>query len=300
MANNTKKYISITRLSDFLDNLKGIFLSKSDYIVDDALSPTSSNPVQNKILDAEFESISQGMNALELSIDTHNHDDKYYTESEINTKIEEINGSIEGKADLAHNHIVADISDLEDALNQKVSINRTINGKALNEDVVLTAADVGADPVDSASSALESAKEYANNLANTKADVVHTHNDMYYTESEIDVKVSELNAFVTDNYETKLDAETKLAEAKAYTDNVKNDLLNGAGAAYDTLKELGDLIDDNTDAIDALERVATGKSDKGHVHEISEVTNLPETLNTIEQNILQKTQVQIIAWEADD
>ena len=60
------------------------------------------------------------------------------------------------------------------------------------------------------------------------------------------------------------------ANAKAYADSaassaaatVKDDLLNGAGTAYDTLKELGDLIDDNVDAIEALEAVAAGKADK--------------------------------------
>ena len=53
---------------------------------------------------------------------------------------------------------------------------------------------------------------------------------------------------------------------KAYADNaaaaVKNYLLNGAGDAYDTLKELGDLINENVDAIDALETVAISKQDK--------------------------------------
>ena len=47
---------------------------------------------------------------------------------------------------------------------------------------------------------------------------------------------------------------------------VKDDLLNGAGDAYDTLKELGDLIDDNHDAIDALETVAASKADANHKH----------------------------------
>jgi hypothetical protein len=64
-------------------------------------------------------------------------------------------------------------------------------------------------------------------------------------------------------YETKSDASLKLTEAKTYADNaatvVKNELLNGAGTAYDTLKELGTLIDTNTDAIDALEIVAASK-----------------------------------------
>lgn len=68
---------------------------------------------------------------------------------------------------------------------------------------------------------------------------------------------------ITSTYETKSDASDKLAEAKTYADTaantVKNDLLNGAGAAYDTLVELGALIDTNKDAIDALEAIAAGK-----------------------------------------
>lgn len=40
--------------------------------------------------------------------------------------------------------------------------------------------------------------------------------------------------------------------------NVKDALLSGAGDAYDTLKELGDLIDTNTDAIAALQTIAAG------------------------------------------
>ena len=49
--------------------------------------------------------------------------------------------------------------------------------------------------------------------------------------------------------------------------DVKNELLNGAGAAYDTLKELGDLIDTNVDAIEALNKVAANKADKTHTHD---------------------------------
>lgn len=70
-------------------------------------------------------------------------------------------------------------------------------------------------------------------------------------------------------YETTEDAQDKLAEAKSYADTaaaaVKDDLLNGAGEAYDTLKELGDLITENADALQALETVATGKADKADV-----------------------------------
>lgn len=79
-----------------------------------------------------------------------------------------------------------------------------------------------------------------------------------------------LNAFVTKNKNYADSAATK----------VKNDLLNGAGAAYDTLKELGELIDENQDAIQALEQVATGKADKEHNHAISEVTDLQTALDS--------------------
>lgn len=84
---------------------------------------------------------------------------------------------------------------------------------------------------------------------------------------------------ISDTYETKEDANKKLAEAKQYADSVKNDLLNGAGDAYDTLQELGDLIDENKDALDALEDIATGKADAEHTHEIEDITNLQTTLD---------------------
>lgn len=88
MAN---KYVSPSKLSIFLDNLKNIFsplthvhnLSEiADYIVDSELSPTSTNPVQNTVLNAEFEAISEALNVYDLVLDdkadiNHNHDDKY-------------------------------------------------------------------------------------------------------------------------------------------------------------------------------------------------------------------------------
>ena len=105
MAN---KYVTPRRLSTFLDNLKNVFALSghkhtlsdiSDYKVDTVLSSTSSNPVQNKVVDAEFDAISQAMGALETAIDgkansSHNHDDRYYTETEIDTKLSNVNSSI--------------------------------------------------------------------------------------------------------------------------------------------------------------------------------------------------------------
>lgn len=152
----------------------------------------------------------------------HTHDDRYYTESEVDSKLAD-------KADSDHTHTIdSSLSStstnpvqnkvVNSALSGKVPTTRTVNGKALSSNITLSASDVGADSAGSASSALASAKTYADSAASSAATTV------------------------------------------------KNDLLNGAGAAYDTLKELGDLISANDTAIDALETVAAGKADKSHTH----------------------------------
>lgn len=85
-----------------------------------------------------------------------------------------------------------------------------------------------------------------NNVREQASDNLTTHN--VNTEAHADIRTA---------------IETAVEETKEYADEigktVKNDLLNGAGAAYDTLKELGDLIDENHDAIEALEIVAASK-----------------------------------------
>ena len=93
----SKKYVSLSKLSTFLDNLKNTFAQLShkhtisditDYKIDTTLSSTSTNPVQNKVLDAEFDAIGNAMSALELALDakadtTHDHNDTYYTQTQV-------------------------------------------------------------------------------------------------------------------------------------------------------------------------------------------------------------------------
>ena len=96
-----KTYVSLSKLSIFLDNLRNTFATLShthkiseltDYVVDSELSSTSANPVQNKIIDAEFEAVGTAMNALETAIDGksdlgHDHNDLYYTQGQIDTAL---------------------------------------------------------------------------------------------------------------------------------------------------------------------------------------------------------------------
>lgn len=73
-----KKYASLQTLQTFLTNLKNTFADLShkhtmsditDYVVDTELSADSTNPVQNKVIDAEFEAVATAMNALDAAID---------------------------------------------------------------------------------------------------------------------------------------------------------------------------------------------------------------------------------------
>jgi hypothetical protein len=77
MSNN-KKYVSLTRLSNFLDNIKAKYsqighkhttADLTDYKVDTEFSPTSNNPIANSAVNAELDAIADSMGALELAID---------------------------------------------------------------------------------------------------------------------------------------------------------------------------------------------------------------------------------------
>lgn len=117
---------------------------------------------------------------------------------------------------------------------------------------------------------------------NGKADKSHSHDDVYYTEAEIDALLagkSDTSHKHDNDYDAKGAAASALESAKAYADEVKDDLLNGAGEAYDTLKELGELIDGNKGAIEALTEIASGKADAEHDHDIADVTGLQDALN---------------------
>ena len=112
---------------------------------------------------------------------------------------------------------------------------------------------------------------------------------------------------ISDTTQTKTNtwSAVKIADSiSTAASNLKNEILNGAGEAYDTLKELGDLIDTNKDAITALETIASGhvKFDGAqtltdaqktqarsnisaanvvHTHAIADITGLQALLDTL-------------------
>ena len=94
-------------------------------------------------------------------------------------------------------------------------------------------------------------------------------------------RIDENAIYLTPDEEVDLTGYATEEYVNAATEDLKNELLGGAGEAFDTLKELADLINENQDAIDVLEDIATGKADKDHTHEISEVNGLQDELDGV-------------------
>lgn len=152
-----KKYASLSTLQTFLNNLKNTFATKTDvnakldsskYVVDSALSSTSTNPVQNKVLDAEFDTIATSMNALEAAIDekvdTATASSTYETKTDADTKLDTAKTYTDTKTSglastssvttsisthntstTAHNDIRALITDLTTKLNNFLDVDDT-------------------------------------------------------------------------------------------------------------------------------------------------------------------------------
>ena len=94
-----RKYVSLSKLSLFLDNLSSKFAALththkiediSDFAVDSELSPDSINPVQNKVLSAELNTINEIIGVLETKVD--------------------------GKSDSTHIHEISDVANLQDTI----------------------------------------------------------------------------------------------------------------------------------------------------------------------------------------
>lgn len=149
--------------------------------------------------------------------------------------------------------------------------------------------------------AFERMWQHINIALNNKSDTTHKHDDVYIQKTNItdnltttskDKPLSANQGYVLNqslngvkrsisNLQNDVDDLVDTAVTEEFVnqaiETVKNDLLNGAGEAYDTLKELGDLINENTDAIGALETIAINKVDKADVYTKTEVDVKIET-----------------------
>ena len=76
----------------------------------------------------------------------------------------------------------------------------------------------------------------------------HNHDDKYYTESEIDTKITTL--------------ETSISNVRSYTDTKITQLINGAPGALDTLDELAAALNDDSSFAATITNQISNKADK--------------------------------------
>lgn len=302
-----KKYASLSTLQTFLDNLKNTFSNLghkhttadiTDYAVDDALSSSSLNPVQNKVLDAEFEEIAVSMRALDLALDgksdaSHVHDDRYYTETEIDGKLSTINTSIDniksgeivvkesehaGSADSADHATTADSATSATKATQDASGN-----------VITTTYETKTD----ATAKLNEAKSYTNtktaNLASTSTvdSKISTHNTSTTAHSDIRDLITNLTTrlnTLANSDDITLD---QMSEVVAYIKNNKS-LIDGITTSKVNVADIVNNLTTNVtnkplsaaqgvaikSLIDALQEELDS-----HTHTISDVTGLQSALD---------------------
>ena len=124
---------------------------------------------------------------------SHSHDDRYYTESEIDTKLS-------GKAATSHDHDSRYYteSEVDSKLGEKAAALHTHDDRYYTEsevDTLLSAKQdsLTIDPAMDANSSNPVRNSAITDALGNKANASHTHDDRYYTESEIDTMLSQLS-----------------------------------------------------------------------------------------------------------
>ena len=104
--------------------------------------------------------------------------------------------------------------------------------------------------------------------------VIHQNVDKIIDAANNTIVISEVKSVVDAVNDNTTGLSSKAAVADIYNkaevdtavQGVKDDLLNGAGAAYDTLGELATALTDNDSEIAALTTAIAGKADSTHTH----------------------------------
>ena len=227
----------------------------------------------------QVNNLSEKLTTMEASIETntttietglknksdvgHNHDNEYYTKAVVDQKIQSgIDGvdltglatkaELDGKSDIGHGHGISEIANLTDKLN---TMETNISSNAANIEAGLQG----------------------------KSDSGHKHDDDY---SKLDHKhLSEDITDLAEKYYTKQQVDASLTG--------KSDSSHNHDDKYYTKAIVDQKIQSGIDGVDlsglATKTELAGKSDIGHGHDINQINNLSDKLNTIETNIAKNT-----------
>ena len=138
------------------------------------------------------------------------------------------------------------------------SLVKAINSLKTNFDNAMLAINANSADIDAAEAAITALQERLNTIINDTLASTTT----VYSSSKVD---------------------SEITKAKQ---EVKNDLLGGAGTAYDTLNELAELIESNQDAITALQNLAAGHVKYDDAQELTDVQKKQarDNINAVSQD----------------
>lgn len=185
----------------------------------------------------------------------HHHDDVYaakvheHTAKDITDLYDniynktEVDDALVSKSDVGHGHEIVDVNNLQEELDKKI-----------NKDIAATKEEL--------ENGLNGKSDLDHKHDEVYAQIVHEHNDLYYTEDEIGVLLDKAKD------EARVAAVT---EANAYTVSEIANLVDSAPEAMNTLNELAQAIEEHQDVYEAyVETVSTalaGKADYEHNHD---------------------------------
>lgn len=147
------------------------------------------------------------------------------------------------------------------------SLVKAINSLKTNFDNAMLAINANSADIDAAEAAITALQERLNSIINDTTASTTT----VYSSSKVDSKIT-----------------------KAKQD-VKNDLLGGAGTAYDTLNELAELIESNQDAITALQNLAAGHVKYDDAQELTDAQKKQarDNINAVSQDEIDFSAIEV-------
>ena len=226
------------------------------------------------------ENITYTLSAIGASAEGHNHDGRYYTESEINTKVSSLQAEIDADVLVETNRAKAEEAALQASIDNKSNSGHThsnlaikLNGGTTEGTNLFTYNGGTAKTVNITPSGIGAAASS------------HNHDSRYYTETEIDSKITTINTAIT----------TAITDAQSYADQKIAALVDSAPDALNTLNELASAITDHQEIYDAyvveMDSKLADKSDTGHTHNYagsSSAGGAATSANKVNQNLIVK------------
>ena len=189
-------------------------------------------------------------------------------------------------------NIRADISKGDDGNWSVINFHHDGNNNYTIEDITIEAVAAVVKTIDSKYlPEVYATQEYVDEQLSTKSDSNHEHNELYYTETEVnDLLNNKVNTTTLDNYYTKAEVEQFHDEIKNYVDDEVAALVNSAPETLDTLGELAEAFQENKEVVDALDASITNKQDK-----VSDTLILVDTV-TGKQHKIQIQNGQLVSF----